>query len=216
MRFLCPECLDGVNHSPVKTEQMVGGGVSWWYATVNGKILGAAHQDDKPAMENLRDIQAKYPLISCEDKGVKMLACQNTMCREKDLFKNQSYFVVPDEIQEKLRQGVPVINKWRTWSQDKGVTAGMLRVSGVLGKEGVIVTSPIVDVKKHGNFWVVTTDGGEYAYNQSGTNVGIKKCDEPMLFIMGSEYNPTLSKELSLNILSVAIDKQNKHNNKIN
>ena len=43
--------------SPVAIEKMIGGGDSWYYALQDGKVLGAAHEDDVEAMQRLRDIQ---------------------------------------------------------------------------------------------------------------------------------------------------------------
>jgi len=43
--------------SPVTIEKMIGGGDSWYYALQDGKVLGAAHEDDVEAMQRLRDIQ---------------------------------------------------------------------------------------------------------------------------------------------------------------
>jgi hypothetical protein len=43
--------------SPVTIEKMVGGGTSWYYALQDGKVLGAAHEDNVKALQRLRDIQ---------------------------------------------------------------------------------------------------------------------------------------------------------------
>lgn len=43
--------------SPVTIDKMIGGGDSWFYALQDGKVLGAAHEDDAKAMQRLRDIQ---------------------------------------------------------------------------------------------------------------------------------------------------------------
>ena len=43
--------------SEVKIARMIGGGISWWYAIRNKKVIGASHEDDKKGMEKLRKLK---------------------------------------------------------------------------------------------------------------------------------------------------------------
>jgi len=45
----------------VSVTKMIGGGDSWYYAIdKTGKVLGAAHEDDRPAMNRLHAIKEKH------------------------------------------------------------------------------------------------------------------------------------------------------------
>ncbi len=41
----------------IKITKMVGGGTSWFYAMQGGRVLGAAHEDDRAGMDKLRKIK---------------------------------------------------------------------------------------------------------------------------------------------------------------
>lgn len=206
-KYLCPNCLGGINTPSVKIGKILGGGTSWLYATLNETVLGSAHEDDKEGIQHLRDIQDTYPLIR-SDTEENHFACNHDGCQSKSVFKSKDHFKIPKEIEDLLSQGVQVINRWGVLEDNNGVEKGLPRLSGVLSNGNTIITLPVVDVTKYEKFWVVTTQSnGCYAELVCGNQTGdIKKSSEPMKFIMGREHKSELAKDWSIGLLANAVD----------